>query len=629
MKTVIIDIETDGLDPSVIWVIATKELPSGKTRAWTAPYDNFIEYAKTVDKWVAHNGISFDIPVLNKLLGLSIDNDQVWDTFVISRTVRYSRFNTHSLEELGESLGFKKGEFNDWSKLSAEMILYCMRDVDVTAKVWADLERFALDPKWERSLRCEHNIAALCLLLQRDGFHFNAVSAQKNLDKINKSMAELEEIFRDAWPPELRETKRIAYRRKANGELYANVKRDIDLYPKTERVGDELVCYDYVSFNPGSSKDRVDKLWEAKWKPVEKTDGHYKFTRAAREKAKELGPQAYKEKKEYFEHYGWSVNETNLETLPEDAPEGARALAKWLTLQGRRTALEERLRNLGLDNRIHTNFWHIGAWTHRMSHSNPNLANISSPFRGKPKTAVDEVKAEYDADMREMFDVEDGWLVGTDAESIQLRVLAHYLKNDAYVHAIVSGKKEDETDIHNLNKRSLELNHINRDHAKTFIYAWLLGAGNEKVGRILDVSVSVAKKSVDTFIEKTEGLSKLRSGLIRRDANRGYFEGLDGRKVICDSEYLMLAGYLQNGEAVIMKHANLLWQKQAREMKINFKQVNFVHDEWQTQVYDSRDAAEQIGLLQRNSLTIVGEQLGVYCPLAGETKIGKNWLDTH
>lgn len=629
MRTVIVDIETDGLDPTVIWVIATKEVPNGKTRAWTAPYDDFIEYAATVDKWVAHNGISFDIPVLNKLLGLSIDNDNVWDTFVISRTVRYPRFNTHSLEELGIALGFPKGDFSDWSKLSAEMLMYCMRDVDVTARVWAELERFTLDPKWELSLRCEHSIAALCLQMQRDGFHFNAKLAERSLSKINDRMAELAEVFKEAWPPELREVKRIAYRMKGDGSLYANVKRDIDLYPKTQVDGDQLVCFDYVTFNPGSSKDRVDKLWEAGWNPIEKTDGHYKFGRNAREHAKKLGPEAFKEKKDYFAHYGWSVNETNLSTLPEDAPVGASALAEWLTLQGRRTALEERLRNTGTDGRIHTNFWHIGAWTHRMSHSNPNLANISSPFKDEVKTAVDRVKAEYDADMRRMFEAEEGWLVGTDAESIQLRVLAHYLKNDAYVEAIVSGKKENGTDIHNLNRRALNLEHINRDHAKTFIYAWLLGAGADKVGRILDVTVTQAKIAVDSFIESTEGLSKLRNGLIRRDAGRGYFDGLDGRKVVCDSEYLMLAGYLQNGEAIIMKHANLLWQRRAIESKIKFKQVNFVHDEWQTQVYDSKDAAEYIGKLQRDALTEVGKQLNVYCPLSGETKIGKNWLDTH
>ena len=67
------------------------------------------------------------------------------------------------------------------------------------------------------------------------------------------------------------------------------------------------------------------------------------------------------------------------------------------------------------------------------------------------------------------------------------------------------------------------------------------------------------------------------------DASRGYFDGLDGRKVQCNSEHLMLAGYLQNGEAVVMKHANVLWQKELKGLGIKYNQVDFVHDEWQTE----------------------------------------------
>lgn len=104
---------------------------------------------------------------------------------------------------------------------------------------------------------------------------------------------------------------------------------------------------------------------------------------------------------------------------------------------------------------------------------------------------------------------------------------------------------------------------------------------------------------------------------------------MDGRKVIQNSSHLMLAGYLQNGEAVVMKWANRLWRQWATEEKIKFKQVNFVHDEWQTECYESLDGAERLGELQRNSIVQAGVDLGIYCPLAGSTDIGKNWYDTH
>ena len=180
-----------------------------------------------------------------------------------------------------------------------------------------------------------------------------------------------------------------------------------------------------------------------------------------------------------------------------------------------------------------------------------------------------------------------------------------------------------------MNLRALALDHLTRDDAKTFIYAWLLGAGTGLVARILRTSNPNARFAVDSFIQNTRGLAELKDSRIKLDARRGWFAGLDGRKVLCDSAYLMLAGYLQNGEAVIMKHANRLWVNRAREEKINFKQVNFVHDEWQTECYGSMDMAERLGELQRQAIADVGAELGVKCPLAGSTDIGKNWAETH
>ena len=220
-------------------------------------------------------------------------------------------------------------------------------------------------------------------------------------------------------------------------------------------------------------------------------------------------------------------------------------------------------------------------------------------------------------------------LIGTDAEGIQLRILAHYLRNDDYVKAITTGSKEDKTDIHSVNRRALGLNHITRDHSKTFIYAFILGAAIPRVSRILKCSTSVASGCVSNFIDRTVGLRGLREGQIRRDAQRGYFTGLDGRRVLQTSEHLMLAGYLQNGESVIMKTANLRWRRELKGLMIPFMQINDVHDEWVTEHTGELEEAEEIGKVQCEAIEWAGEELGLYCPLAGETKIGRNWAEVH
>lgn len=333
---------------------------------------------------------------------------------------------------------------------------------------------------------------------------------------------------------------------------------------------------------------------------------------------------------ERFARYGWTCSENNLATLPENAPEAARNLAEWLTLEGRRSSLVEWLGHVREDGRIHGRFTHIGAWTGRMAHSAPNQANIPAAFHGNVKSAVDAVKDKYDGKFRELWGVEEGnWLVGTDAEGIQLRVLAHLMQSEEYVHAIVSGKKEDETDIHNLNRKALGMSHITRDMAKTFIYAFLLGAGNEKIGQILKVSTREAGQAVDNFMESIQGLANLKKKVIPHIAQRGWFKGLDGRRVKVPSEHKTLAGLLQNGEAVIMKHSALDWTQQARYAGIKFKLVTWPHDEWQTEVEGSYQDAERLGTIQRQSIVDTGKKFSMLCPLAGSTDIGKNWLECH
>ena len=240
------------------------------------------------------------------------------------------------------------------------------------------------------------------------------------------------------------------------------------------------------------------------------------------------------------------------------------------------------------------------------------------------------MKAKYDGAFRDLWHVpEDSWLVGSDAEGIQLRLLAHFMQSAEYTHAIISGKKEDETDIHNLNKKALGISHVTRDMAKTFIYAFLLGAGNGKVAQILGVNMKEAAEAVDNFTHSIEGLAELKTKIVPYIAQRGWFRGLDGRKVKVPNQHKTLAGMLQNGESVIMKHSAIQWVRQAKQEKIDFKLVTWPHDEWQTEVRGEYAVAERLGHLQRQAIVDTGVKLDLFCPMAGSTDIGKSWLDTH
>lgn len=628
MKITAMDIETDSLAATHIWVVVAKDVNTKVVDVFkhldSDPDEatRFKDYCSGYDKFVFHNGIGFDVPVLNRILGHTIKPQDVVDTLVVSRMLDYNIQGGHSLDAWGKRLGLYKGNFKDFEGgLTQEMIDYCVNDVEVTVKLFNKFKPVIFDKSWARSLRLEHDIQITCEDMKTNGFKFDEDKAEEFLGEILTRMDQLEIQFQHDFPPVLTEVNRIKYRLKADGSLYKNVTDALEKYEKTKKDGEELLCYSYVPFKPSSTKHRIERLWQAGWSPVDKTKGHIAFERDG-----ENDP----EREQKFKFYGWMCNETNLNTLPIDAPSGAKALAEWLTLEGRRSSLMEWLGCVAEDGRIHGRFTHIGAWTGRLSHSAPNQANIPAQFHGTPKTDVEKVKAKYDGLLRGLWMVEEGnYLVGTDAEGIQLRILADLMESQEYIDAIITGKKENETDIHNLNRKALGLSHITRDMAKTFIYAFLLGAGTGKISQILKTDMRQANAAVNNFMESISGLKKLKKSVVPAIAERGYFRGYDGRKVKVPNEHKTLAGMLQNGESTIMKHATRKWIGMANKERINFKLVTWPHDEWQTEVFGSKDQAERLGAIQRKSIESVGLELGIMCPLAGSTDIGRSWLDTH
>jgi DNA polymerase-1 len=165
--------------------------------------------------------------------------------------------------------------------------------------------------------------------------------------------------------------------------------------------------------------------------------------------------------------------------------------------------------------------------------------------------------------------------------------------------------------------------------AKTFIYAFLLGAGTQKIAQILKTNAREANRAVHNFTNSIEGLSRLRSIVIPDIAERGYFKAYDGRKVFVPNQHKTLAGMLQNGETLVMKYATRRWREIADREKIDYKICTWVHDEWQTQVRGGLDVAERLGEIQRDAIKWAGLHLGIMCPLEGESSIGKSWKDTH
>jgi len=328
-------------------------------------------------------------------------------------------------------------------------------------------------------------------------------------------------------------------------------------------------------FNPGSRKQIAERLMALGWKPKKRT-----------EKGSVI------------------VDEKVLSTV--NIPE-ARFIEEYLLLQKRVAQVESWIDHADNLDRVHGQVITNGAVTGRMTHSKPNMAQV--PRVGSP----------YGAECRSCWTVEEGKaLVGIDASGLELRMLAHYMQDDDYTNEILTG------DIHTKNMQAAGL--TNRDQAKTFIYAFLYGAGPAKIGSIVGGGEREGKQLIDSFLANTPALKELRRK-VDKFAQKGSLPGLDGRRLKVRSQHAALNTLLQGAGAIVMKKALELLHKKLNCGIISGSFVANVHDEWQIET--TKELAESVGQAGIQAIQEAGQSLGLRCPLDGDFKIGTNWAETH
>jgi DNA polymerase-1 len=535
---------------------------------------------------------------------------------VVSRLINSWDYDRHGLEEWGGRLGVAKPEYTDWTGgLTDEMIHRCERDVDITEGVFKFFKKYIEDPRLKKAMQIEHRAAIICREMFDNGFGFDIDGCELLHRTIESEVRTLEAELQSAFPPKQVLSRTILPKPTKSGAISKVDFRWLRDGETPESVGAVVgvpyPVFETEVFNPGSVKQCIERLNELGWKPTEKTKGHIKA-----EKERDS------EKLEKFQEYGWKLSEENLKTLPPDAPEAAKTLTRYILLSSRLSSLDEWKGWYNQETKaIHGSINPIGTWTHRGSHKNPNTGNITG------------VEAEFGPEMRSLWNAGKGYRqIGCDAEQIQLRILAHYMNDPDFTKALEQGRSEDGTDVHTLNMKKLNGDEIvcaHRKTAKTFIFSYVLGSGIGNTAMVFGCSFQKAKESRERFVNAFPGLKKLKEELLVEDAKRGYFIGIDGRPVMCDNAHLMLAGYLQNGEAIIMKEANWQWRSRLLKEKIPFWQMGWVHDEWQTRTIDDEDVANYIGQIQAEEIKRAGETFDLKCELAGSYKIGYNWKDCH
>jgi DNA polymerase-1 len=603
------------------------------------------------DVLVAHNGIGYDFPALQKVLGFTVAAEKQRDSLVMARLIRSSLKDTdaglvktkrlpgklhgsHSLEAWGYRLGCRKTAFDGpWDVWTPQMHSYMIDDVGVLLALWNELKP---DNYSQRAIELEHRIAILVRRMEAEGWPFDIKGAERlHVQLLTKQEAIAKDLVAEF------------------GSWYEPVKKSLDKHgiakeftPKRDNkklgyvAGQPCTQIEKVTFNPSSRRHITRKLKQLGWKPQEFTDsGEPK------------------------------LSDEVLETMADDFPQASK-LVEYLLLDKRLGQLAEGdkawLKVVGKDGRIHGSYNTMGTVHGRASHHNPNLGQVPSS------------KSPYGKECRELFVVPEGWVgVGADMAGLQLRALAHYLHpfdGGAYSKIVCEGDPHWAhaqafglvgADVSR--DRDNGLHEVIRDKgAKVLGYARIFGCFANKAGSVIRDCCTTARakdpawgtlyerffgagqtnrqvgEQVLTNFDKTLNLDKLQSklrgimsynGAERPNMFKGHIPGLDGRWVPCRSEHSALNFALSSAEAILCKtwitdaHDEMLRRGYRWGWEGDFTFMGWIHDEIQAA---AREGLEQeLGDVLVQSAIAAGEKLGFRAPLASEYKTGSNWADTH
>lgn len=606
MQTLIFDIETNAIEDfatlggfKTILCLSVYDPKSGKMESFKKDslWRGLVEL-ENADVIVGHNIVKFDIPIIKKYYPAWNPGGLVRDTVLLSRLfhtnmaeddsrkgwVDRNLIGAHSLKSWGQRLGFAKdsfgtteGAFDGWTQ---ELQDYCEQDVLVTSKLYDYFcDKFDLSIE---AVKIEHDFAECIQRQEMNGFGFDATKAAVLHTQLVGRRLELQDELQDLFPPKSVEMKTPQYYTDPETGMKYDKKGDAPSGVKARLVKGPLKVK-AIPFNPNSrdqiAQGLIDKYG---WKPTAKTpNGKPRIDEAV------LGELDYPEAKVFGEYLMLGKRLGQLS-------DGSEA---WLKVER--------------DGRIHGSVITNGAVTGRCTHRKPNLAQVTSS------------NSPYGRECRSLFVPTEGWkLVGVDASGLELRCLAHYMgKYDEgeYAKVILDG------DIHTKNQEAAGLE--TRSQAKTFIYAFLYGAGDGKIGSVVGGNAATGRSLKARFLSQTPGIARLKAEIDKVLEGKSELVGLDSRPLHIRSTHAALNTLLQSAGAVVMKKATTIADRLLTTKGIPFRQVAHIHDEIQYECPEEH--AEELGKIVCKAITDAGHFFKFRCPLDGEYNVGDNWADTH
>lgn len=639
-RRLLFDLEGDGLLPELtkIHCIAAVDPDTRQRFSWR-PHElsQAYETLASADQLWAHYGVGYDYPAMKKVAKLVIPKHKQRDS-VVACKLKFPNLRetdgglvlcgrlpkelhgSHKLRAWGFRLGVPKADYEGpWGEWSEQMHSYMDQDVETLLAIWDHLK---VDEYSQQAIELEHRIQHVVNAIEEAGWPFDVEAAKKLHSQITAERAILEKELVEEFEYWYEPKNKTKFGNNILAELHAlktpflpgsgggqNPKiligTPIPFVPRRDnaKLGYVAGCpctqVEPVTFNPSSRQHIFKRLMKLGWKPTTFTDGGQP-----------------------------KLNEPILLDLAEQFP-AATKLVRYLMLDKRLGQLADGpnawLNLVKDDKRIHASYNPMGTVTGRAAHFSPNIAQV--PALKDRKGRVQPFGAEF----RALFYVPPEWgvQIGADMEGLELRCLAHYLTefdDGEYGRMVLDG------DVHTFNQQAAGL--PSRDNAKTFIYAWLYGAGNGKIGEIVGKSAKVGKQLSEAFLAKVPAVARLKQSVKQQVQElHNWLRGLDGRLLPIRSDHSALNTLLQSAGAILCKQwvcdafdaleaAGLVhgWQG-------DFVFLGWIHDELQVAARKGRE--DQIAQILTDCARAAGKPFNFRLRLDSKAKQGQSWKDCH
>jgi DNA polymerase-1 len=273
--------------------------------------------------------------------------------------------------------------------------------------------------------------------------------------------------------------------------------------------------------------------------------------------------------------------------------------------------------------RLHTSFNQTIAATGRLSSTDPNLQNIP-------------IRTQEGAEIRRGFVPAEGFVfVSADYSQIELRILAHYSEDPAFVDAF-----RNDVDIHRQTAGIIfgvppeEVTKEMRGRAKTVNFAVIYGIGPFSLAQRLGITNAEAKEFIDRYFERFPGVRRYLDEQIEIARERGYVETLTGRRryipeigsknfnIRSFGERAATNAPIQGTAADLIKIAMIDIDRELRTTDSGARMLLQVHDELLFET--PRGEAEATLAMLREKMEGAAE---LRVPLRVETGTGENWLE--